>query len=178
MSQTLAILCNIWSNFLMRIRQHAYRKTMKKLLLFVFAVLLLTGCSTFRNESVGNVDFKSYKRVFIEPNPSDEFGIYQGIFWEMKDIGLTPVAEPSNPAKPGDLKISFISEGGWDLTRYLQSFQINFIDVINNQVMMTHSFYAKLAFLGVRDRRLEAAFDEIRSKNGLPPTKQFSNSAK
>ena len=153
-------------------------ETMKKFLLFVFAILLLTGCSTFRNETVGNVDFKSYKRVFIEPSPVDEFGIYQGIFWEMKDIGLSPVAEPFTPAKPGDLKISFIYEGGWDFTRYLQSFQIKFIDVINNQVMMTHSFYAKLAFLGVRDRRLEAAFDEIRSKNGLPPTKQFSNAAK
>lgn len=151
---------------------------MKRVLLFALAVLLFTGCSTFRNETVGNVDFKSYKRVFIEASPVDEFGIYQGLFWEMKDIGLSPIAEPFSPVRPGDLKVSFTYEGGWDFTRYLQSFQIKFIDVMSNQVMMTHSFYAKLAFLGIRDKRLEVAFDEIRSKNGLPPTKQFSRKSK
>jgi hypothetical protein len=62
--------------------------------------------------------------------------------------------------------------GGWDMTRYLQSVQIQFIAAKSGR-LVTSSFAPRASWLGVRDGRLKTVFNDIRQKNGYPPSKQF-----
>ena len=63
--------------------------------------------------------------------------------------------------------------GGWDMTRYLQRVQIQFIAAKSGRLVTSSSFYSKGLWLGVRDGRLKTLFNDIRQKNGYPPSKQF-----
>ena len=45
--------------------------------------------------------------------------------------------------------------GGWDMTRYLQSVQIQFVAAKSGRLVTSSSFYSKGLWLGVRDGRLK-----------------------
>jgi len=59
------------------------------------------------------------------------------------------------------------------MSRYLQSFQIQMIEAKTGRVVAVQSFASRGIWLGVRDGRLKAAFNEMRAKNGYPPSRQF-----
>ena len=86
----------------------------------------------------------------------------------MEVVGVT-FTDPTGK----DLIVKYSYTSGWDLTKYLQSFGFQFIDAKSGKVILVTSFKSKGLWKGVRDGRLESAFNEIRSKAGYPPTRQF-----
>lgn len=145
---------------------------MKRLLLLCFFGFLF-GCATVQTDSAKNINLTSFKRAYVQPQQEDEFQIYRALFWELNDMGLEVIGVPFKDPTEQDLLVTYSYEGGWDMTRYLQSFQIRFINAKTTQVVTTSSYKSRGLWRGVRDGRLEDAFNDIRAKSNLPPTKQF-----
>lgn len=141
----------------------------------ILALLLtfLSGCATVRTEVVGAGDLKNYKRAYVEALTEDEFQIYGALFTELTDMGIQVVATPFKQPQETDLLVKYTYDGGWDMTRYLQSFQFQFVDAKSGRVVAIQSYKSRGLWLGVRDGRLKAAFNELRAKNGYPQSKQF-----
>ena len=136
-------------------------------------VVALTGCATVQTEVVGTGDLKNYKRVHIEALAEDEFQIYGALFTELTDMGMQVLATPFREPSSTDVVVKYTYDGGWDMTRYLQSFQFQFVDAKTGRVVAVQSYKSRGLWLGVRDGRLKTAFNELRAKNGYPPTTQF-----
>lgn len=142
---------------------------------FMRTVLLvfLVGCATVRTDVVGGGDLNNYKRAYVEALTEDEFQIYGALFSELTDMGIQVVAAPFKEPEGTDLLVKYTYEGGWDMTRYLQSFQFQFVDAKTGRVVAIQSYKSHGLWRGVRDGRLKTAFNELRAKNGYPPSKQF-----
>ena len=154
-----------------------HNTTTQKPLLFLLTVtclFILSGCASVRTDVIGNSDFKSYKRAYIESLAKDEFQIYSALAFEMNDMGMEVVAIQIKAPKETDLIVKYSYEEGWDITPYLQSFQFQFIDGKTGRILATQSYKSRGIWHGVRDGRLKAAFNEFREKNGFPPSKQFN----
>ena len=154
-----------------------HRLKTKNSFIFVFAVVYLfslSGCVSMHTNAIGSGDLKNYKRVYIESLAKDEFQIYSALAFEMSDMGMEVVATPNDPPKENDLVIKYSYEEGWDFTPYLQSFQFQFIDAKTGRILTTQSYKSRGIWHGVRDSRLESAFNELRKKNGFPQSTQFN----
>lgn len=148
---------------------------MKKLCLLV-AVLVLSGCGP-QVSTVAMIDaaqFNKYKQAYIEPHPQDEFSMTQALMVEVKDLGLSAVGAPFVDPQDTDLLIKYTYDDGWDMAKYLKTFNIQLMCAKTKNMLVSTSYNGIGLWYGVRDGRLETAFNEIRSKIGKPPTKQFS----
>lgn len=153
------------------------RLTAQKPFIFMLAaacLLALSGCVSMHTDAIGNGNLKNYKRAYIQALTKDEFQIYSALAFEMNDMGMEVVATPYTLPKETDLIVKYSYEEGWDFTPYLQSFQFQFIDAKSGRILTTQSYKSRGIWHGVRDGRLEAAFNELREKNGFPPSKQFN----
>ena len=142
--------------------------------LFVIFLVAAVGCVTLRTDVSTGGDLRSYKRAYIAALSDDEFQIYSALNSELADMGMQVFASPFTDSQETDLLVKYTYDGGWDMTRYLQSFQFQFINAKTNRIVATQSYKLRGFWFGVRDGRLEAAFNELRAKNGFPPTRQFS----
>lgn len=143
--------------------------------LMLFFSMLFVGCATVETNVATGQSLKAYKQAYIEQEPQDEFNIYKAIFWELNDMGYKVVSLPFKQPDETDLNVTYTYASGWDLSRYLQSFQIKFVNAKTNQVIATTSYRSRGIWRGVRDGRLEDAFNSLRSQENLPLTKQFSS---
>lgn len=140
---------------------------------FLLIMVGLSGCATVQTDVANGQSLKQYKQAYIEQQPHDEFNIYKSIFWELNDMGYKVVAAPFKDPQDTDLNVTYTYASGWDLSRYLQAFQIKFVNAKTNQVVVTTSYRSRGIWRGVRDGRLEEAFNSIRTQENMPPTKQF-----
>lgn len=146
-------------------------------LTFMLAALLASsGCAVVHNQvtpGVGDSSLQNFKRAYVEPLAEDGYQIYPALVAELSDMGMTVVAKPIPDPQPTDLLVRFSYEGGWDLAPYLRAFQFHFMEAGTGRLVAVQSFSSRGIWLGVRDARLKAAFNELRAKNGYPPSKQF-----
>jgi hypothetical protein len=146
---------------------------MKQFLLLISIILVMSGCARIQSNVMPNIVITQYKTAYIEPLKEDEFNLFPSISWELADMGCkvvgTPV--PENPL-PTDMLVKYSYIGGWDIQRYLRGFQVQFIDAQNKNVVASTSYF-KLGLYTSQASRLEDAFNDLRSKLNLPPTKQF-----
>lgn len=146
-----------------------------KSIMLLLAVFMLAGCGP-QVSTVAMIDaaqFDKYKQAYIEPHPQDEFSMTQALVVEMKDLGLSVVGVPYADPQETDLLIKYTYDDGWDMTKYLKTFNIQLMDAKTKAMLVSTSYNGIGLWYGVRDGRLETAFNEIRSKIGKPPTKQF-----
>ncbi len=136
-------------------------------------VLVLCSCVTVNTDMSSDMDIKGYKRAYIERHPVDEFQMYQALFWEMNDMGKMVVNSPFDDPTEHDLLVRFSYDDGWDMTKYLRSFQFQLIAAKSGRVLTSTYYRSSGVWRGVRDGRLEDAFNDLRSKLGYEPTKQF-----
>ena len=93
---------------------------------------------------------------------------------ELSDMGFEIVARPFAEPTDSDLLVKVTPVGGWDMTRYLQKCTDS---VYCGEVGPTRHLIILLlqgSLAWVRDGRLKTLFNDIRQKNGYPPSKQFS----
>jgi len=141
---------------------------------FVLCVLAFSSCRTMQTNLTPGEDLRSYKRAFIEATrPKDPFQIYPALVWELRDMGFDVVGVKMQNPTDSDLIVRFSYDEGWDLTAYLRAVQFEFINAKNGRVVVVSSYQSTGLWRGVRDGRLESAFNNLRAKNGFPPTKQF-----
>ena len=136
-------------------------------------IFLLQGCTTLQTQNLQSAGLKAYRRAYVEPPIEDEFQVVPAMIAELADMGFEIVGKPFSEPTESDLLVKVTPVGGWDMTRYLQSLQVQFIAARSSRLVASSSFYSKGAWLGVRDGRLKAVFNDIRQKNGYPPSKQF-----
>jgi hypothetical protein len=151
-------------------------KTIQRLLL-AFVIVLLFGCATtstsVQTNNIQAEGIKPYRRVFIEPLKEDEFQVASALTVELSDMGFELSGKPFQYPIDTDLNVRVSVDGGWDFKRYLQSLQLQFVAAKSGRIVATTSFYSYGVWLGVRDRRLRLVFNDLRSKQGFPPSKQF-----
>lgn len=138
-------------------------------------IVLIQGCAKISTIRVAPSEFKlsNYKRAYVYPHSDDEWQINQAINYELDDMGIRLVGVPFKNPSEKDLLVKYEFSTDWDTTKYLKSFQIELIDAQTGYIVSSTSFYSLGIWLGQRDRRLEAAFNNLREKNDLPATKQF-----
>ena len=141
--------------------------------LVVGSSTLLAACSTMQTQNLQPDGLKSFKRAYIEPPAEDEFQVVPALIAELTDMGFSVAGRPFSEPMDTDMIVKVTPVGGWDMTRYLQSIQIQFTAAKSGQLVTSSSFDSRGAWLGVRDGRLKAIFNDVRQKNGFPPSKQF-----
>jgi hypothetical protein len=146
---------------------------MKRCLLLALLLLMVSGCARIQSQVMPGTLITQYKTAYIEPIKEDEFNLYPVISWELADMGLKVVGipVPENPLAT-DMLVKYSYVAGWDIQRYLRSFQVQFIDARNKSVVASTAYF-KLGLFTSQASRLEAAFNDLRYKLNLPPTKQF-----
>lgn len=143
----------------------------------VIAVACMLPCScasisTFQLSEPEN-RLANYKRAYIAPLANDEWQLHQALLFELTDMGIEVVAIPFKEPTDKDLLVKYSYASGWDIVKYLKAFQFQFIDALSGEIVASTSYRSTGIWLGKRDGRLESAFNDLRQKNGLPPTKQF-----
>ncbi|MES2611494.1 MAG: hypothetical protein V4679_14705 [Pseudomonadota bacterium] len=141
--------------------------------LLTLVLVFLAGCANVQTQVMTGSDLKSYKRVHVEALAKDEFQVYGALVVEFADMGMQVVATPFKDPEDTDLLVKYTYTSGWDMARYLQSVQFQMIDAKTGRVVAVQSFASRGIWLGVRDGRLKTAFNEMRAKNGYPPSRQF-----
>lgn len=142
-------------------------------LFLVAPLILLSACTTLQTQTLQSEGLKRYWRAYIEPPPEDEFQVVPALIAELSDMGFEIAGRPFTEPTDTDLLVKVSPLGGWDMTRYLQSLQIQFVAAKSGQLVASSSFFSQGVWLGVRDARLKAIFNDIRQKSGYPPSKQF-----
>jgi hypothetical protein len=142
-------------------------------LVLVASITLLHACTTLQTQNLQPDGLKAYRRAYVETPLEDEFQVVPAMIAELSDMGFEIVGRPFAEPTDSDLLVKVTPIGGWDVTRYLQSVQIQFIAAKSGRLVISSSFYSKGLWLGVRDGRLKTLFNDIRQKNGYPPSKQF-----
>ena len=138
-------------------------------------LVLLQGCakvSTIRS-APDEMKLVNYKRAYIYALNDDEWQINQSLSYELANMGIAVVGIPFKDPTKQDLLVKYQFDSGWDIEKYLKSFQIQLIDAQSGFIVASTSYRSNGIWLGKRDGRLEAAFNDLREKNGLPRTKQF-----
>jgi hypothetical protein len=129
--------------------------------------------STIQSSQHSN-SLSSYKRAYIQGLESDEWQLNQALFYELNDMGFDVVAIPFKQPTDKDLIVKYSFDTGWDLEKYLKAFQFQFIDALSGRVITSTSYSSTGIWKGKRDGRIEAAINDLRMKNGYPPSKQFN----
>lgn len=145
---------------------------MKRITLF-FILLLLSSCVGNNHAMImPDKNFMQYKTAYIELLSVDEFNLGTAIIQELGDMGLQAVNKPKPPNPlTTDMYIKYSYLTGWDLAKYLQSFQIMFLDAQTDIVIATVS-HKLVGNWAADDIRIASAFNELRAKLGLPKSKR------
>ena len=139
------------------------------------SLFILFGCVSNHAMLMPNKDFKQYKTAYIEILPVDEFNLGAAIIYELGDMGLEVINKPlpPNPLST-DMRVNYSYTSGWDLAKYLKSFQIFFMDAQTNSIIASSSYHLEGNWART-DTRITSAFNELRKKLGLPKSTQTNN---
>ena len=150
----------------------------RRSLLAVPLASLAAGCASTPSTSLQTTvaspaGLKSFKRAYVEVLGEDEFHVGPAIMAELSDMGLEAFSGLPSMPDDADLLVRVSSEGGWDFSRYLQSLQLQFLSAKEKKLVASTYFRSNGGWMGARDLRLKAVFNDLRSKLGLPLSRQF-----
>lgn len=139
---------------------------------------LTTGCASTPGTSVQSSvmessGFSNYKRAYIKPVTPDEFQVTSAVMTELSSMGMEIIAEPFTAPEKMDMNVEIEVTDGWDMSKYLKGLQIRFTNATTKSIVATTAFYSNGLWMGVREKRLKAVFNDLRAKLKLPPSKQF-----
>ena len=137
---------------------------MKKLTPLLMLVLFLSACATKKVFMAPNNNFRQYQNAYVEFLPVDEFNLGPVIVAELSSLGLNVYSKPL-PAEPSalDLQVKYTYLTGWDLAKYLQSFQVFFLDAKTGLVVASLSYRLVGNWAGT-EGRIKAGFEEFRNQ--------------
>ncbi len=140
--------------------------------IIIFAIIILLSSSACAHKNtvlMPNHNFKTYKTAYIEILPQDEFNLGTEIIKELSDLGLdvNMKVAPTNPG-PTDMLVKYSYDDGWDMAKYLKSFQVFFFDAKTTSLIASFSYHLEGNYAGT-EARVQSAFDDFRKEAGLPP---------
>lgn len=139
--------------------------------------LLFYGCVSISTEpySKSQKHISQYKRVYIKTHEFyiDAWDLKQVLANELTDMGFEVISQPAENINEDDMLVEYSFKSKFDWVRYLSAFRFKFIDASTGEVITFVTYKANSVLYGVRDDRLEDAFNDFRKQNGYPPTKQF-----
>lgn len=132
-------------------------------------VCLLSGCAAYQASVYDRSAFRSYRTACLEELSEDEFNITPLVTDGVASMGLAVIPVPPTPTGQtpegarGDVTVKIEYKGGWDLTRYLKSLSVSFIDSSTGRVVATGSYRSRLGLHGT-DSAVSEVFDQLRDK--------------
>lgn len=133
-------------------------------LLVIAGVVAVVGCATVRSQVMPGANFTRYTAAYLEAPAKDEFNLTAAFTAKLSEMGLRVVAKPA-PASPDptDMIVRFTYTDGWDLTKYLKGFQIQFLDAGSRAVVAQTSYYS--TGIWIREQaRIDAAFEDLKQQ--------------
>lgn len=150
---------------------------MKLVVLVVLLALGMTGCTGTVNTFVTpNTDLKKYKTAYVDILKQDEFNLGAAIMTHVADMGFIVKTTPM----PKDLLDSYLLVkydyyDGWDMRKYLKNFNIQFLDAKEGNLLVSSRYELTGIWRG-DEFRINYTFNDIRTKTGYPPLKEFVES--
>jgi hypothetical protein len=143
-----------------------------KMFLLLIVISILAGCATNQSFVMPNKDFRQYKTAYVEIISPDQFNLGPAIVYELGDMGFQVVNKPA-PTNPSstDMTVRYSYTTGWDLSKYLHSFQIVFSDAQTDAIIANIAYRLNGAWVR-SDARITDAFNEFRKKLGFPESKR------
>lgn len=140
--------------------------------------LLFYGCVSISTEpySKSQKHISQYKRVYIKMpayNIYDEWDLKQVLVYELTDMGFEVISQPAENINEDDMLVEYSFKNGASRVKYLSAFRFKFIDASTGEIITFVTYKADSVWYGIRDGRLEDAFNDLRKQNGYPPTRQF-----
>lgn len=142
-------------------------------LLWIVIIFVVSGCARVQSQVMPDANLSKFKTAYIEPMKEDEFNITPAVAWELANMGLkVKLQVPTTGPLDTDLLVKMSYIGGWDIQRYLRGFDVQLLAAKDNSMLASVSYF-KLGLFTTQATRMEDAFNDLRSKLKLPPTKQF-----
>ena len=141
-------------------------------LVLVASITLLQACTTLQTQNLQPGGLKAYRRAYVEMPLEDEFQVVPANDRRTLGHGFRDCRE----AVCGADRLRSPSEGhacwwlGHDAVPSERTDSVYCGEVGPTRHLIICS---KGLWLGVRDGRLKTVFNDIRQKNGYPPSKQF-----
>jgi hypothetical protein len=137
-------------------------------------ILMIGGCARIQSQAMPDTKITNFKTAYIEPMPQDEFNLTPAVAWELADMGLkVKLQTPSADALDTDLLVKLSYVGGWDIQRYLRGFNVQMLSAKDRTLIASVSYF-KLGIFITQASRMEDAFNDLREKLQLQPTRQFN----
>lgn len=135
---------------------------------------VLTGCNgTMHTVVTPNADLKKYKTAYVDLLNQDEFNLGAAIMAHMTGMGLMVKQTPlPKDVADTDLLIKYDYYDGWDLRKYMVSFNVNIFDAKTNNLLLNSRYHQNGAWRG-EEFRINYTFNDIRIKTGYPPLQGF-----
>jgi|SRR5690242_6319871 len=137
---------------------------------------LLAACTgEVKTYVTPNTDIKKYNTAYVDLIRQDEFNLGAAIMSHIAEMGFTVKTTPL-PQIPQDtdLLVKYDYYDGWDLTKYLKSFSVQFLDAKSSSVLL-NSRYELVGKWRGNEFRINYTFNDIRLKLGYPPLKDFED---
>ncbi len=116
-------------------------------------------------------DFKSYKNAYIEMAPEDEFNIGTFLISELGDMGFQVYnKKPPEKPLPADMLVKYSFVKSWDLSPYLASYQVLFLDARSEAIVAQLGYRLNGNWLSSQQRKIQG-INELRGKLGYLPSK-------
>jgi len=149
---------------------------MKKVVAVIVVCFLgvLTGCNgTVNTVVMPNADLKKYKTAYVDLLKQDEFNLGAAIMGHMAGMGFMIKQTPLPlEVTDTDLLVKYDYYDGWDMRKYMKNFSVYILDAKTN-AMLVNSRYELTGIWRGDEFRINYTFNDIRSKAGYPPLKDF-----
>lgn len=139
----------------------------KKLLGLVCILATVTGCAgaSINVMNVPNKPIITYKTAYVKMLPVDEFNLGAAVIEELTAMGFQVVVQSATVSPLStDMKVEYSYTTGWDMARFLNSFNVVFSDAQTGAVLSMLSYDVNrptLIKFGA-DKRIRQALKQFR----------------
>jgi hypothetical protein len=132
--------------------------------MMIVAALAAGGCAHIHAQVSPNTDVKQWKSAYLQPLAQDEFNMASFITNELHamDVEVFLRPEPEQP-QAGDVLVRYDYYDGWDMGKYLKSFQIRFLEPSSEKLLASVD-YRFNGNLRDSNHRVMDAFKKLREE--------------
>ena len=151
-------------------------KLRARVLLIITIFVLATGCSkvVVRSDSDPSTDFTKIETLYVQPLETDERGVYKILNNKLNEFGFTSTTGSlMDPAQPVDAIVTYEDRWMWDITMYMLSIDIHFLDPKTDFEFASGSSYRTSLVREPPEVMIDEALrDLLTGKIDLPPKKE------
>lgn len=134
-------------------------------IMIVCIMLFLAGCgSTINSNVMPDANISSYKRAYIQPAQEDDFNLTGYISAELAQMGYQVFNKTPESPTSSDMLVKFNYHGWWDFGKYLESFNIQFLNASTKASIGNINFNCRGNFGYDTRERVADAFSDFKTQ--------------